>query len=100
MKRLYIIIPVLLAATLLSFKFQSTKEKPGQSSNIYDYSYKDLHTGKSISISKYKGKKILFVNTASECGNTPQYEGLQKLYDKYKSKLVIIGFPSNDFGAQ
>ena len=48
----------------------------------------------------YKGKKLLIVNTASKCGFTPQYADLEKLYDKYKDKLVIVGFPANDFGGQ
>ncbi len=56
--------------------------------------------GDPIDLSAYKGKKILCVNVASECGYTPQYAGLQKLYEKYKSKLVIIGFPCNQFGGQ
>src|SRR5204863_5693766 len=54
----------------------------------------------TIDFSKFKGKKILVVNTASKCGFTPQYEALQKLYDKYKEKLVVVGFPANNFGAQ
>ena len=56
--------------------------------------------GKTIDFSKFKGKKILIVNTASECGFTPQYEGLQKLYETYKDQLVIVGFPANNFGGQ
>lgn len=56
--------------------------------------------GSTIDFSKFKGKKILIVNTASECGYTPQYADLQKLYDSYKSKLVIVGFPANNFGGQ
>ncbi len=56
--------------------------------------------GNTIDLAQYKGKKILIVNTASECMYTPQYEGLQKLYDQYKDHLVIIGFPSNDFLGQ
>jgi glutathione peroxidase len=56
--------------------------------------------GSTIDFSKFKGKKILIVNTASECGYTPQYSDLQKLYDSYKSKLVIVGFPANNFGGQ
>jgi len=56
--------------------------------------------GKKIDFSAYKGKKILIVNTASECGYTKQYEGLEKLYKQYKGKLVIIGFPANNFGGQ
>ncbi len=58
-------------------------------------------SGKDTSLSGFEGKVVLIVNTASECGYTPQYEGLQKLYETYKDKgLVIIGFPSNDFGGQ
>ncbi len=53
-----------------------------------------------IDFKKYKGKKILIVNTASKCGYTPQYEELQALYEKYKDKLVVIGVPANNFGGQ
>ena len=56
--------------------------------------------GKTIDLSQYKGKKILIVNVASECGFTPQYEGLEQLYEKFKDRLVIIGFPANNFGQQ
>lgn len=56
--------------------------------------------GKTINFADFKGKKILVVNTASECGFTPQYADLEKLYKTYSDKLVIIGFPTNDFGKQ
>lgn len=56
--------------------------------------------GQEVNLSDYKGKKILVVNTASECGFTPQYEELQKLQEKYTGKLVIIGTPCNQFGGQ
>ena len=67
--------------------------------SIYDFKVDGL-MGDKIDFSQYKGKKIMIVNTASKCGNTPQYTELQKLYDKYKDKLVIIGFPANNFGGQ
>jgi len=59
-----------------------------------------LNNGDSLSLSSLKGKKILFVNTASDCGFTPQYNDLQILYEENKNKLMVIGFPANDFGEQ
>ena len=56
--------------------------------------------GNEFNFSQLKGKKVLIVNTASECGYTPQYAELQKLHEKYKDKLVLIGFPANNFGQQ
>ncbi|MEO8711754.1 MAG: glutathione peroxidase [Parafilimonas sp.] len=67
--------------------------------SIYNFKIKGLE-GETIDFSKFKGKKILVVNTASMCGFTPQYEGLEKLYQEHKDKLVIIGFPSDNFGNQ
>ncbi|MCX6275808.1 MAG: glutathione peroxidase [Bacteroidetes bacterium] len=67
--------------------------------SIYDYKIEGID-GKEIDFSAYKGKKILLVNTASECGFTPQYDGLQKLSEKFRDVLVVIGLPSNNFGAQ
>ncbi|MFC6268604.1 glutathione peroxidase [Frigoriflavimonas asaccharolytica] len=74
-----------------------TKEMKGQT--IYDFSVESLDGGK-INFADFKGKKILIVNTASECGFTPQYEGLEKLSKDYKENLVVIGFPANNFGGQ
>lgn len=68
-------------------------------SSIYDFKVAGLD-GKQIDFSKFKGQKIMIVNTASKCGNTPQYEGLEKLYEQYKGKLVIVGFPANNFKQQ
>lgn len=66
---------------------------------LYDFKVPGLD-GNTIDLSKYKGKKILIVNTASKCGFTPQYKDLEALYEKYKDKLVIVGFPANNFGQQ
>ena len=67
--------------------------------NIYRFKVKAL-AGGEIDFAEYKDKKILIVNTASECGFTPQYAQLQELYDSFAGKLVVVGFPSNDFGGQ
>ena len=68
--------------------------------SIYNFKVTGLDGNSTIDFSKFKGKKILIVNTASKCGNTPQYADLEKLYEKYKDKLVIVGFPANNFGSQ
>ncbi len=68
--------------------------------NFYQLSAKSLQ-GKEIKMEDYKGKTVLVVNTASKCGLTPQYEGLENLYEKYKDKgLVVLGFPCNQFANQ
>jgi glutathione peroxidase len=67
--------------------------------SIYDFKVPGLD-GNEINFADFKGKKIMVVNTASYCGNTPQYADLEKLYEKYKNTLVIVGFPANNFGAQ
>lgn len=70
------------------------------SKSIYDLKAQSIN-GEDISLSKYKGDVLLIVNTASKCGFTNQYEGLQKLHEKYKDKgLAILGFPCNQFGSQ
>jgi glutathione peroxidase len=77
--------------------------KPGGSGNVpASLSFTmDSIDGKAVDLSKYKGRVVLMVNVASQCGYTPQYEGLQDLHEKYTAKgLSILGFPSNDFGSQ
>ncbi len=80
---------------LFSFLF-SPKDKGDVPASIYDFKVTSL-TGSTIDFSQYKGKKILIVNTASKCGFTPQYAELEKLYEKYKGTMVIVGFPANNF---
>lgn len=79
-----------------TFTNQSPADPP---SSIYDYSV-TLNNGDTVSLSFYKGKKLLLVNTASDCGYTDQYDELQKLYMENKDRLEIIGFPANDFKQQ
>lgn len=68
--------------------------------SVYEFKPTNIN-GKETSLSEYKGKVLLIVNTASECGYTPQYEGLQSLYEEYKDDgLVVLGFPANNFGDQ
>ncbi|WP_316811872.1 glutathione peroxidase [Pedobacter heparinus] len=67
--------------------------------NVYDFKFKSID-GKEVKLSRFKGKKILIVNTASKCGFTKQYEDLEKLHKQYGNKLVLIGFPAGNFGGQ
>jgi len=90
---------ILLTGLLQTNTVVAQNELVPAESAIYNFKVEALEGG-TIDLSKFKGKKILIVNTASKCGYTPQYEELQKLYDQYKSKLVIIGFPANNFGGQ
>lgn len=78
----------------------TVKTKIAMAKSIYDYKVPALEEGKEINFADFKGKKILIVNTASECGFTPQYADLEKLSKEYKDKLVVVGFPANNFGGQ
>ncbi|MBB78665.1 MAG: glutathione peroxidase [Crocinitomicaceae bacterium] len=88
MKTIFFIIFILLTCNSMA-----------QSTSIYDYSFTSIE-GKNISLNQFKGKKILFVNVASRCGFTSQYKELQVLHEKYQDKLVLIGFPCDQFGGQ
>ncbi len=91
---------ILLA--LIAFAFVQQAHKPvtlPAQGSIYDFKMKTLE-GKEMSLSKFKGKKMLLINVASQCGFTKQYENLQKLHEQYGNKLVLIGFPANNFGGQ
>lgn len=72
----------------------------GEKNNLHQFVVEDIY-GNDFALSQFEGKKVMVVNTASKCGLTPQYEGLEKLYNKYKDDgFVIIGFPANNFMKQ
>ena len=77
----------------------TSHEQSTQPTSVYDFEFTTLD-GQKIVLNEFKGRKMLIVNTASECGYTPQYKELQALYDKYSNKVVVLGFPANDFGGQ
>ncbi|MBH2005263.1 MAG: glutathione peroxidase [Sphingobacteriia bacterium] len=89
MKNLFIVASFIM---LSAFTFPTDN-------SIHGFKVKSIE-GKTIDFSSFKGKKILVVNTASKCGYTPQYDALQKVYTTYQDKLVIVGFPANNFGGQ
>ena len=91
-------IILILLITLISVEYSSNniKTKPMP---IYDITINDIE-GKEINLNDFKGKYVLFVNVASNCGFTRQYKDLQTLYDKYKDELVVVGVPCNQFGGQ
>ncbi len=79
----------------------SSENVEGLEKNAYDFSFQTIMDEKPLPLKEFEGKVLLIINTASQCGFTSQYEGMEKLYDHYKDKgLVIIGVPSNDFGGQ
>lgn len=90
---LVLVLGVCFAATT-----RKTKTGSGKNS-IYEFTLKTLD-GQDLSLSRFKGKKMLIVNVASECGYTPQYKSLQALHEKYGNKVEVIGFPANNFGGQ
>jgi len=75
-------------------------DKSMQKESIYNFSIKSLDGSQTIQLSDFKGKYMVLVNTASECGYTPQYEDLQKFHEQYGDSIVLIGFPCNQFGGQ
>ena len=101
MKKLFIILLSIVAflQSCTNQKKEISQEKPNVMKSLYDYKVESLD-GKEINFADFKGKKILIVNTASECGFTEQYADLQKVSEEYKDKLVVVGFPANNFGGQ
>jgi glutathione peroxidase len=88
-----------LRLTILSIFLIMNSTLFAQTKSFYDFKVKTLE-GKEFDFSSLKGKKVMIVNTASKCGNTPQYKELEEVYREYGDNLVIIGFPANNFGSQ
>jgi glutathione peroxidase len=93
---LLILIAMGLSAFLASKLSGSKKEQGPIAGSIYEFKIKSLE-GKEIDFAQYKGKKLLIVNTASKCGKTPQYAGLEKLHEQFGDKVTVMGFPANNF---
>ena len=105
MKTIYIVgLLVLALSSAAALSMRSRWEKPSKPIGTNKMSFHDLTVnaidGKVMNMADYKGKYVLCVNVASKCGYTPQYEDLEKLYQQYQGKLVIIGFPCNQFLGQ
>lgn len=104
MKKISLFIAILILSSCQNQAQNNIKamesQTPVQTQAIYQFKVTDLY-GKEFDFSTLKGKKLLIVNTASECGLTPQYKDLEAIYRKYKDKnFVIVGFPANNFGSQ
>jgi len=100
MRNLTLVAIVALCMGIFSLTQAGNTSKGGNTPLIYDFALKSID-GKEVNLDEYRGKTLLLVNVASQCGYTPQYEGLQKVYSKYKDRgLVVLGFPANNFGAQ
>ena len=91
---------ILFSIFIIMISFFNTNTKAEYNTLAYDFKFKDLD-GSTLSLSEYKGKVIVVVNVASQCGFTSQYEDMQKIWEIYQSKgIIILGIPSNDFGKQ
>ncbi|BDD08598.1 glutathione peroxidase [Fulvitalea axinellae] len=97
--KILLALTVLFSACGLNKKASKPEEAQKGTKTFHDFSAETID-GKKLEFASLKGKKVLIVNTASKCGFTYQYEGLQKLHKAHGDKLVILGFPSNNFGAQ
>jgi glutathione peroxidase len=95
-----LVVLLALAAVCVGLCIYCSNTASAAPPTVFDFKMKDID-GKDVKLKKYKGNVLLVVNTASKCGYTPQYEGLQASYEKYKDKgFYVLGFPANNFGSQ
>jgi glutathione peroxidase len=101
MKHAYmLLLPILLAVLWLNIAQAQQSDAATGKSGIFSFTLKDID-GKDAPLAQFRGKVLLVVNTASKCGYTPQYESLERLYEKYKERgLVVLAFPANNFHEQ
>jgi glutathione peroxidase len=95
-----VLAPAALVCGLAWSPVSPAQDKPAMPDSVLKFQAKDID-GKAVELAKYKGEVLLIVNTASQCGYTPQYEGLEAAYEKYKDKgFAVLAFPANEFGKQ
>lgn len=95
-----VITTAIAFAVFHAYFMENSSHASAAAKSIYDFKMKDID-GNDVKLKKYKGNVLLVVNTASKCGYTPQYEGLQTTFDKYKERgFYVLGFPANNFGGQ
>lgn len=91
---------VVSAAVLFLAEAKNSIDTKKGSKSVYDFTLKDVG-GRDVKLDQFRGKVVMLVNVASKCGYTPQYDGLQKIYEQYKDRgFVVLGFPANNFGEQ
>ncbi|MFN2453802.1 MAG: glutathione peroxidase [Pyrinomonadaceae bacterium] len=94
------ILMMLSTAALFFVEAKDSIDRKEKAKQVYDFTLKDV-SGKEVKLEQYRGKVVMIVNVASRCGYTPQYDGLQKIYERYKDRgFVVLGFPANNFGGQ
>jgi glutathione peroxidase len=99
-KGMILALTLLIMGGLTAIQAGDNPPKGSKTPSIYDFKLKDIE-GKDVKLDQFRGKALLLVNVASQCGYTPQYEGLQKIHSKYKDQgFAVLGFPANNFGAQ
>lgn len=94
------IASVILLSALTAPTVSQSRAEQARPTSIYDFTVRDID-GREVKLSRFRGKVLLIVNVASQCGLTPQYKALQEVYEKYRKRgLVVLGFPANEFGNQ